>query len=64
MRPKLDASKDLKKIVSRLMHTTENNLTKKLDEWYEIYKGFLDNKSISSTTGELHYTHLRIRDTH
>lgn len=61
MRPKLEASKDLKKIVSRLTHTTENNLTKKLDEWYEIYKVFLDEKSISSTTGELHYTHPRIR---
>jgi hypothetical protein len=35
--------------------------TKKLDNWYEIYKDFLDEKSISSTTGELHYTHPRIR---
>ena len=61
MRPKLEASKDLKKIVARLTHTTENNLTKKLDEWYETYKDFLDEKSISSTTGELHYTHPRIR---
>jgi hypothetical protein len=61
MRPKLEASKDLKKIVSRLTHTSENNLTKKLDEWYEIHKVFLDEKSISSTTGELHYTHSRIR---
>ena len=61
MRPKLEASKDFKKIVSRLTLTTENKLTKKLDEWYDIYKDFLDEKSISSTTGELHYTHPRIR---
>ncbi|MCF6331431.1 MAG: hypothetical protein L3I99_07810 [Sulfurimonas sp.] len=40
---------------------TERNFTIKLDEWYEIYKDFLDEKSVSSTTGELHYTHPRIR---
>lgn len=61
MRPKLEASQDLKKIVSKLTQTTEKNFTQKLDEWYEIYKDFLDEKSISSTTGELHYTHPRIR---
>ena len=61
MKPKLDASKDLKKIVSRLTQTTEKNFTNKLDEWYEIYKDFLEEKSISSTTGKLHYTHTRIR---
>jgi len=61
MRPKLDASKDLKKIVSRLTQTTEKNFITKLDEWYEIYKDFLDEKSISSTTGNIHYTHPRIR---
>ena len=35
MRPKLEAGKDLKKIVSRLIQTTEKNFTLKLDEWYE-----------------------------
>ena len=61
MRPKLDASKDLKKIVSRLTQTTEKNFTQKLDEWYEIYKDFLDEKTKSSTTGKLHYTHQKLR---
>jgi len=64
MKPKLEASKDLKKIVSRLTLTTEKNFTNKLDEWYETYKDFLDEKSISSTTEELHYTHPRIRAAH
>ena len=41
--------------------TTEKSFTKKLDEWYEKYKDFLNEKSVSSTTGELHYTHPRIR---
>jgi len=61
MRPKLEGGKDLKKIVSRLTQTTEKNFTQKLDEWYEIYKDFLEEKSISSTTGELHCTLPRIR---
>jgi len=53
--------KILKKIVSRLTQTTEKNFTQKLDEWYEIYQDFLEEKSTSSITGELHYTHPRIR---
>ena len=61
MRPKLKASKELKKIVSRLTHTTQINFTLKLDQWHKIHKSFLDEKSISSTTSELHYTHPRIR---
>jgi len=61
MRPKLEAGKDLKRIVSRLTQTTEKNFTQKLDDWYATYKDFLEEKSISSTTGELHYTHPRIR---
>jgi hypothetical protein len=61
MRPKLEASKALKKIVSRLTQTTEKNFTQKLDDWHKTYKDFLDEKSVSSTTGELHYTHPRIR---
>jgi len=61
MRPKLEASKDLKKIVSRLTKTTEKNFTEKLDEWYDKYQDFLEEKSVSSITGELRYTHPRIR---
>ncbi len=61
MKSKLEASKDLKKIVSRLTHTTQKNLTQKLDDWYDEYQVFLDEKTISKTTGKLHYTHPRIR---
>jgi hypothetical protein len=61
MHPRLEAGKDLQKIVSRLTQTTEKNFTQKLDEWCEKYKDFLEEKSISSATGKLHYTHPRIR---
>ena len=33
MKPKLEASRELKKIVSRLTQTTEKKFTKKLDDW-------------------------------
>ncbi len=61
MRPKLEAGKDLKKIVSRLTQTTEKNFTKNLNEWYEKYKDFLSEKSVSLATGKPHYTHPKIR---
>ena len=61
LRPKLEAGKDLKKIVSRLTRTTEKNFIHKLNKWYEKYQAFLDEKSVSTTTGKFHYTHPRIR---
>jgi hypothetical protein len=61
MKPKLQASKDLKKIVANLTTTTESRFTKKLDEWYEIYKDFIDEKTISSITGKEFYTHYKVR---
>ncbi len=64
MRPKLEASKDLKKIVARLTQTTEKNFAKKLDEWYAFYKDFLEEKFVSSTTEKLYYTHPKIRATY
>ena len=64
MNPKLEASKDLKKIMTRLTQTNEKNFTEKLNNWYEKYKLFLDEKTISNTTGKLQYTHPRIRSAH
>ena len=43
MKPKLEAGKNLKKIVSRLTQTTEKNFTKKLNEWHEKYQQFLED---------------------
>ena len=60
-KPRLQASKDLQKIMYNLTSTNQKNFSKKLDEWYKIYKGFLDEKSISPTTGKLNFTHPRVR---
>ena len=42
MRPKLQVGIDLKKIMTRLTQTNEKNFKIKLDEWYNIYKDFLN----------------------
>lgn len=61
MRPKLQAGKDLKKIVATLTTTTEARFTKKLDEWYEVYKDFIDEKTINIETAKEFYTHQKVR---
>jgi len=60
-RPRLQAGKDLNKIVYRLKETNERNFTKKLDEWYEIYKDFIEEKSVNLETGKSFYTHYKVR---
>ncbi|WP_416385452.1 IS256 family transposase, variant Zn-binding type [Sulfurimonas sp.] len=60
-RPRLQAGKDLKKIMYRLTQTNEKKFTKKLDEWYETYKNFIEEKSINNDTGKSYYTHQKVR---
>jgi hypothetical protein len=58
--PRLEASKDLQKIMHCLTKTTLKHFTEKLDIWYLTHKDFLDEKSISSLTGKEQFTHPRI----
>ena len=60
-KPRLEASKDLQKIMYNLTITTEIRFKNKLDEWYKKYKDFLEEKSISETTGKEIYTHPKLR---
>jgi hypothetical protein len=59
--PRLEASKDLQKIMYNLTTTTQTIFTKKLDEWHIKHKIFLDEKSISTITGKEQFTHPRVR---
>lgn len=59
-KPKLDASKDLKKIISRLTSTTQTRFENKLDLWYQEYEEFISEKSINPTTEKEQYTHRRL----
>jgi len=58
--PKLEASQDLKKIVSRLTSTTETRFTNSLDNWYEIHEEFINEKSLNEATGKEYFTHRKL----
>jgi pyruvate-formate lyase len=61
MKPKLEASKELKRIMSSLTKTNEKNFSENINNWYKKYEQFLAEKTVSSTTGKLQYTHPRLR---
>ncbi len=58
--PKLQASKDLQKIMNRLTSTNETIFRKKLDAWYEIYQDFLAEKTLNESTGKESFTHAKL----
>jgi len=58
--PKLQASKDLQKIMNRLTSTNETIFIKKLDAWYETYKDFLAEKTLNDLTGKENFTHAKL----
>lgn len=49
--------KRFEKIMYRLTQINEKNFTRKLDEWYEIYKDFIEEKSTNLDTRKSYYTH-------
>lgn len=58
--PKLEASQDLKKIVSRLTSTTETRFKNSLDNWYSIHEEFINEKSLNEATGKEYFTHRKL----
>jgi len=63
--PKLDASKDLQKIIYLLTTTTtEKKFRTKLQKWHIKHHNFLNEMTVNSTTGEATYTHYRLRAAH
>lgn len=60
-KPKLEASKDLKKIASKLKYSDEIRFRKALDIWYLKYKDFVEEKITNLETGKEFYTHQRTR---
>jgi len=61
MNPKLEAGKDLKKIMTSLTRTNEKNFSRSIELWNKKYEQFLAEKTKSSTTGKLHFTHPKLR---
>jgi hypothetical protein len=58
--PKLQASKDLQKIMYKLTSTNETIFSKKLVTWYETYKDFLNEKTLNESTGKEYFTHAKL----
>jgi transposase-like protein len=61
LHPRLDAGKDLKKIVSRLKYSDVTRFTKALDIWHIKYRDFIEEKTINPDTGKAFYTHQKVR---
>lgn len=61
LNPKLEASKQLKRIAELLTKTTEEKFTLLLDAWYFKWSDFLKEKTKVSETKRWFYTHKRTR---
>lgn len=61
LNPKLEASKQLKRITNLLTKTNEEMFTKLLDAWYQRWGQFLKEKTVIQGTKRWCYTHKRIR---
>ncbi len=60
LRPKLEESKELKKIMSRLKYSDEIRFTKVLDIWYLKHKDFLSEITIHPETWNISFTHKKL----
>ena len=60
MHPRLEAGKDLQKIMYNLTSTTETIFTKKLNEWYEKHRDFLAERTINPDTLKESFTHQKL----
>ena len=59
--PRLQAGKDLKKVMYNLTTTTEGRFTNKLDDWFRIYEDFTEELTVNPITGECFYKHQKLR---
>ncbi len=59
--PRLQAGKDLKRVMYNLTTTTENRFTKKLNEWFKIHEDFTEELTVNPVTGECFYKHQKLR---
>lgn len=60
-RPKLPASIELRDIARTIPHSNDEELSKKLNEWFLKWEQFLKQKTTDSYTGRWFYTHKKIR---
>ena len=61
LRPKLEASIELKKIVEHITKTNEQIFNDELHTWYVKWETFLKEKTTNLETGKWCYTHKKVR---
>ena len=60
-KPRLQASIELNQIVKLMINTDKESFEGALNQWYEKWCNFLDERTINIETGKSHYTHKRLR---
>jgi hypothetical protein len=60
-KPKLEAAIELRSLALKLTKTEKENFIGQLQMWKDKWDKFLNERSISSTTGKSFYTHKRLR---
>ena len=59
--PKLPASIELKEIVRLMSKTDKESFDGALNEWFEKWEKFLNERTLNEETGKSFYTHKRLR---
>jgi len=60
-KPRLQASIELNQIVRLMTKTDKESFEGALNEWYEQWQDFLNERTINKETGNGYYTHKRLR---
>jgi hypothetical protein len=60
-KPQSEAARELRKLTLKLTKMKREEFTSNLNDWYLRHKKFLQEYSISETTGKKIYTHKRLR---
>lgn len=63
-RPRLEAGKELRKLVFKLGVFCEKCFTSELKKWHEKWREFLAEKTLNPETGKQRYTHRKLRSAH
>jgi hypothetical protein len=60
-KPKTQAAIELKKVTLKLTKQTKNEFLNSLNNWYLRWSDYLNERSLSTSTGKTYYTHKRLR---
>jgi hypothetical protein len=60
-KPKLDAAMELRSLVLQLTKTDKESFINHLQMWKNKWDKFLNERTVSATTGKSYYTHKRLR---